>query len=89
MSRRICIPLTTRGNYAKMKTEVRRDPDEDREALEESYRNPKRFDDRRLLPGTDFEMLKPRPKDILGFLAAVGVCFLVIGLLVWLAGIGA
>ncbi|NIP95907.1 MAG: hypothetical protein GWO24_21725 [Akkermansiaceae bacterium] len=75
--------------YAKMKTEVERDPEADRRALEESYRNPARFEGQRLLPGTDFEMLRPRPKDVLGFLAAVAACFLIIGLLVWLAGIGA
>ena len=39
--------------------------------------------------GLHVEMLEPRPKDIIGFLAAVGVCFLVISLLVGLAGIGA
>ena len=75
--------------YAKMKTEVDPDPKKDHAELEKSYADPARFDSRRLLPGTDFEMMRPRPKDIIGFLAAVGVCFVVIGILVWLAGIGA
>ncbi|MDF1815817.1 MAG: sodium:solute symporter family protein [Verrucomicrobiales bacterium] len=75
--------------YAKMKTEVLADPEKDRAELEKSYANPTRFDDRRLLPDTDWEFMKPKPKDIIGFLASVGICFLVIGLLIWLAGIGA
>lgn len=93
----ITVSFVTRRNstealdryYAKMKTEVHPDPEADRLALEESYRNPRRFESERLLPGTDFEMLRPRPKDIIGFLAAVAVCGLIIGLLTWLAGIGA
>lgn len=75
--------------YAKMKTEVDPDHDKDEAALKESYANPTRFDSRRLLPGTDWEFMKPKPKDIIGFLISVGVCFLVIQLLMWLAGIGA
>jgi SSS family solute:Na+ symporter len=93
----ILVSLVTRRNredtldryYAKMKTEVDPDPQADRENLEESYRNPKRFESRRLLPGTDFEMLKPTKMDVLGFLGAVGVCCVIIALLSWLSGIGA
>jgi SSS family solute:Na+ symporter len=75
--------------YAKMKTEVDPDHDKDEAQLKESYANPTRFDSRRLLPGTDWEFMKPKPKDIIGFLISVGVCFVVIGFLTWLAGIGA
>ncbi|MDV6032532.1 MAG: sodium:solute symporter family protein [Phycisphaera sp. RhM] len=74
--------------YAKMKTEVDPDPETDRRNLEESYRNPKRFEDRRLFPGTDIEALRPRKSDVYGFAISVAVCFVVIALLVWLAGIG-
>ncbi|TWU05673.1 sodium:solute symporter family protein [Stieleria varia] len=74
--------------YVKMKTEVDPDPETDRRNLEESYRNPKRFEDKRLFPGTDFEALRPRPSDVIGFAISVVVCFLVIALLSWLAGIG-
>lgn len=74
--------------YVKMKTEVRRDPEADRLELDESYRNPQRFDDRKLFPGTQLEFNRPRAKDIIGFLLSVVVCFVIIGLLVWLAGIG-
>lgn len=75
--------------FAKMKTEVKPDHEEDLAALEASYADPTRFDGRRIFPGTDWEFMWPRPKDVIGFLAAVGVCFVVIGILLWLAGIGA
>ena len=75
--------------FAKMKTEVDADPKKDREKLEKSYADPARFDDRRLMPGTDFEFMRPRIRDVLGFLISIGICFVVIGLLTWLAGIGA
>lgn len=93
----ILVSFLTRRNskealdryFAKMKTVVRHDPEEDRAELEKSYADPTRFDDRRIFPGGDLEFMKPRPKDIIGFLAAVAVCFVVIGFLVWLAGLGA
>lgn len=74
--------------YVKMKTEVNPDPEADRANLEESYKNPSRFDDRKIFKGGNLEFTIPRPKDYLGFLASVGICFLVVWLLVWLAGIG-
>jgi len=75
--------------YVKMKTEVVPDHQADRENLEKSYQNPRRFDDRLLFPGTDFEFVKPRPKDCYGVLISIGICILVIALLAWLANIGA
>ena len=74
--------------YAKMKTEVHPDPETDRQNLEASYQNPSRFESQRLFPGTDIEALRPRKSDVVGFAISVAVCFLVIALLVWLAGIG-
>ena len=43
----------------------------------------------RLYRRTDIEALRPRPSDVIGFLVSVAVCFLMIGILIWLAGIGA
>lgn len=74
--------------YAKMKTEVDPDPERDRRNLEASYAHPKRFEARRLFPGTDWEMLRPRFTDIAGFAVSVVVCGLIIGLLIMLAGFG-
>jgi len=101
---RVCLPflvlivvsfLTPRGSqagldryYAKMKTEVDPDHEVDLRNLAESYQNPKRFEHLRLFPGTDIEALRPRPSDVIGFLASVAVCFLMIGILIWVAGIG-
>ncbi|TWT60554.1 sodium:solute symporter family protein [Rubinisphaera italica] len=88
--------VTPRGNaeklnryYAKMKTEVDPDPEKDTAKLAESYANPTRFDDRRLLPGTDWEFMKPSRKDITGFLVSVVVCFIILALLIWVANIKA
>ncbi|MDZ4852729.1 MAG: sodium:solute symporter family protein [Pirellulaceae bacterium] len=75
--------------YVKMKTEVDPDPEQDRKNLDESYSNPKRFEKLRMFPGSDFEMLRPRPKDVIGVLLSVAACGAIIGLLVFLAGLGA
>ncbi len=75
--------------YAKMNTVVHPDPETDHKNLEAAYADPGQFDSVKMLPGTDWEFSRPKVKDIVGFLAAVGVCALVIGLLIWLAGIGA
>ncbi|MCA9160200.1 MAG: hypothetical protein KDA72_17820, partial [Planctomycetales bacterium] len=75
--------------YVKMKTVVDPDPVKDREQLEISYADPRRFEGQRMFPGTDWEMLRPRAKDIIGVMLSIGVCGLIIGLVVFLAGIGA
>ena len=75
--------------YAKMRTEVDPDPVLDKQKLEAAYADPEKvLNSVRLFPGTDWEFAKPRSKDIIGFLVSVVVCILMIGLLVWLAGIG-
>ncbi|MFK5921875.1 MAG: sodium:solute symporter family protein [Verrucomicrobiota bacterium] len=74
--------------YAKMRTEVDPDPQVDREKLEAAYADPKALEHLRLFPGSDWEFARPRKKDIVGFLVSVLVCVLMIGLMVWLAGIG-
>ncbi len=74
--------------YAKMRTVVDPDPEKDRQKLEASYANPEALAERKIFPKSDWEFVKPRPMDVIGFLVCVGVCFVVIGLLVWLAGIG-
>jgi SSS family solute:Na+ symporter len=82
----IAVSLMTRRNsaaaldrfYAKMHTEVQPDPERDLAELDKSYAEPKRFRDRLLLPGTDFELMKPRWIDIGGFLAA---CLAVLGII--------
>ncbi|QDT02662.1 Sodium/glucose cotransporter [Rubripirellula lacrimiformis] len=73
--------------FAKMNTPVLADPVADHARLEAAYAansNP-----RKVFPGTDLEFVWPTGKEVLGFVAACGVCGLIIGLLIWLAGIGA
>lgn len=74
--------------YAKMKTEVDPDPAKDKAKLEAAYADPGQYQSKRLFPNSNLEMLRPRPKDITGFLLSCVACVLIIGLLVWLAGIG-
>ncbi len=74
--------------YVKMKTPVDPDPDEDRQALEHSYQNPWRFDDRRLIPYFGLEFQKPRPIDAIGFVGVFVACFAIIGLVLWMAKLG-
>lgn len=87
--------ITKRGSkealdryYAKMKTEVDPDHEADKKKLQDAYANPLQYERQRLFPGTDIEFLKPRTKDVAGFLISVGVCALIIGILVLLARIG-
>jgi len=92
----ILLSLVTRRNstaaldrlYVKMKTPVEPDPELDRHELEKSYADPHRFDHRKLFPGSSLEVQKPTATDAFGFLACVGVCFFIIWLAVWVAGLG-
>ena len=92
----ILVSLFTRRNgrevldryYAKMKTEEDPDPEKDRANLDVSYRNPERFSSRKLLPKTDLEFAKPSMTDVIGFVLTFAACFAVIGLILWIAGIG-
>lgn len=69
--------------FARMHTPVQKTEEEERKALEESYRNPKRFEKDKLFPGTNWEILKPTRMDFLGF----GGSWILVGiiiLLLWL-----
>jgi SSS family solute:Na+ symporter len=74
--------------YAKMKTPVDPDPEIDASEMEASYRDPSRFDHRRLFPFFGLEIQKPKLLDVAGFLVAFAICFAIIGLTVWLANLG-
>ena len=75
--------------YVRMKTPVRPDPEEDKAEMEKSYAEPSRFDDRKLFPNTQLEIQRPTPMDFWGFIACFAICFAIIGLVFWVAGIGA
>jgi len=75
--------------YVKMKTPVDPDPERDRENLAASYAQPDRYESEKLFPGTDLEMLRPTALDIGGFLLTFAACFGIVGLVIWVASIGA
>ncbi len=74
--------------YAKMKTPAAADPEQDRRRLEESYRDPSRLDHRKLFPGTNIEIQKPRLADVLGFVICLGICVVFVRLAIWVTSIG-
>ncbi len=74
--------------YVKMKTPVDPDPARDQAEIEASYRDPLRFDDRRLFRFWGLEIQRPKLVDVAGFIVAFGICFAIIGLTAWLAKLG-
>jgi SSS family solute:Na+ symporter len=93
----IIASLLTRPNskealdrlYVRMKTPVQPDPEEDKAEMEKSYAEPSRFDHRRLFPKTQLEIQRPTPMDFWGFIACFAICFAIIGIVLWVAQIGA
>ena len=75
--------------FAKMKTPVQSDPKADVKALEAAYQDPSSTISRKLFPNSDWEFVHPTKMDVAGFVISCIVCALIIGLLLWLAGIGA
>jgi SSS family solute:Na+ symporter len=92
----ILLSFVTPGNtregldryYAKMKTPVDPDPEEDRRKIAQTLENPEALDHKRLLPGTQLEFQKPTLADVAGFVICFIVCFLFVGLAIWVARIG-
>jgi len=70
--------------YVKMKTPVDPDPDADRAELEASYRDPSRFDHRRLVRCFGLEVQRPKLLDVVGFVVSFLICFGIIYFTVWL-----
>jgi len=93
----IVVSLFTRPNskealdryYVKMKTPVYGNLEEDAAELEKSYREPQRFDERKIWPKSNLEFQKPTRTDVVGFVVSLAVCFGIIGLAVLLTSIGA
>jgi len=74
--------------YVKMKTPVDPDRTTDEAELELSYRDPARWDHRRLFRFAGLEIQKPRVIDVVGFVIAGLICFSIIGFTVWVANLG-
>lgn len=75
--------------FAKMNTPVLADPDADQAALDAAYAEPQKACGRKLRPSSDWEFVKPTSKDVIGFVVSCAICVLIIGLLQWVASIGA
>ncbi|MEM7233311.1 MAG: sodium:solute symporter family protein [Planctomycetota bacterium] len=75
--------------YAKMKTPVDPDPEADRKKLARALDDPEALEKKKLFPGTSLEIQRPTRTDVVGFVISVIVCFVVIGLALGVASIGA
>jgi SSS family solute:Na+ symporter len=71
------------GFFARIHTPVQRTADEEKAALALACANPARFEQDKLFPGTQWEILKPARSDFIGFF---GTCALVgvVVVLLWL-----
>ena len=75
--------------YVKMKTPVDPDPEGDARKIDVSYARPDRFNDRKLFPGSNWEFERPTKMDFWGFVGCFVICFAIIGVVLWVARIGA
>ena len=75
--------------YAKMKTPVDPDHEQDEKNLKAAYADPAAIEKKKLFPGTSLEFQRPTKTDVFGFILCVAICFAIIGVAVWIAGIGA
>ena len=71
-----------------MKTPVDPDPAGDRAAMEKSYAQPDRFDERKLFPNSSLEFQRPTAQDFWGFAVCFAICFAIIGLAILVSKIG-
>ncbi|MCO6455838.1 MAG: hypothetical protein J5I93_11125 [Pirellulaceae bacterium] len=93
----ILVSLFTRPNsqqaldryYAKMKTPVVPDHEQDQRNLQQAYADPEGMERRKLFPGTSLEFQRPTTTDVLGFLICFAACFGIIGLAMLVAQLGA
>ena len=75
--------------YVKMKTPVDPDPEGAAREIDVSYARPDRFNDRKLFPGSNWEFERPTKMDLWGFVGCFAICFAIIGVVLWVARIGA
>lgn len=75
--------------YGKMKTPIAGNAELDLAAMEETRKNPGRFDHLKLLPGTQWEFLKWDRVDAIGFISCLATSGAIIGLFVLLLHIAA
>ena len=82
-------PVRVAAFYGKMKTPVGATPELEAAGMQETRRNPARFDQTKLLPWSNWEFCKWDRIDGIGFLIcsalSAAIVFLFIGLLRWAA----
>jgi SSS family solute:Na+ symporter len=66
--------------FAKLHTPVQKTPEQENKALEESYRNPEKFEKQKIWPGSNWEILKFKKMDYLGF----GGSWILVGVIIFL-----
>ena len=66
--------------YAKLHTPVQKTEEEEKRALKESYENPGKFEKDKIKPGSNWEIMKPKKIDILGF----GGSWILVGVIIFL-----
>ncbi len=69
--------------FAKIHTPVGATPEEEEKALQEAFEHPEKYENEKIVPGSNWEILKPSKMDFIGF----GGSWLIVGvivLLLWL-----
>lgn len=74
--------------YAKMRTPVHPDREQDLREVEASQADVERFAERRLFPSSQWEFLRPTAMDAAGFVISWLVCFAILACTAWLASLG-
>jgi hypothetical protein len=74
--------------YAKMKTPVNEDREQDHKDLISARSDVAAMERKKLFPGTNFEFQRPSPLDVIGFIVCVCICFAIIGIAAFVAGLG-
>lgn len=74
--------------YAKQRTPVDPDAAKDRQAIEETIKDPRRFDQEKLFPGSNWEFSRLPSYDIKGLLAGTAGGLILIALIIGLAFLG-
>ncbi|MCK4998097.1 MAG: hypothetical protein KAS23_01130, partial [Anaerohalosphaera sp.] len=74
--------------FVKMKTRVNADRAIDEKQLELSYAEPSRFDHLKMFPNSKWEMMKWTRVDVVGFIAAVLVAFLILAAMYVMINLG-
>jgi SSS family solute:Na+ symporter len=64
--------------YARFHTPVHTDLEQDKKEIERSTQDTSRFDDRKLFPNSNWELMKPTPVVFWGFWACAGIAVLVL-----------